>query len=156
MTLCIRFSILTRKAGYGSRVSCNIVFSDHQLRQMIQKMQRFADGSIPILGQNWYNLALVCPVFIYLPRQGVSDRLGVHQPIRISGRVVYTVYIGWCTPSRSETPCLGRYINTGQTSAALYQFCLRMGMEPVPETSYLLNRLTRLMAREDYIESCCR
>ena len=30
-------------------------------------------------------------------------------------------------------------------------FCLRMGMEPVPETLYL-NKLTQLMAREDYIE----
>jgi hypothetical protein len=29
-------------------------------------------------------------------------------------------------------------------------------MEPVPETLYLLNHLTRLMAREDYIKSCRR
>jgi hypothetical protein len=28
-------------------------------------------------------------------------------------------------------------------------------MEPVPETLYL-NQLTWLIAREDYIESCCR
>jgi hypothetical protein len=31
--------------------------------------------------------------------------------------------------------------------------CLRMGTELVPETLYL-NELTRLCAREDYIESC--
>jgi hypothetical protein len=49
-------------------------------------------------------------------------------------------------------PCLGMYINTGQTSNGLYQFCLRMGTEPVPETLYLLNHLTRLMAREAYIK----
>jgi hypothetical protein len=30
-----------------------------------------------------------------------------------------------------------------------------MGTEPVPETLYL-NQLTRLMAQEDYIESCHR
>jgi hypothetical protein len=30
-----------------------------------------------------------------------------------------------------------------------------MGTEPVSET-YLLNHLTRLMARQDYIESCRR
>jgi hypothetical protein len=38
--------------------------------------------------------------------------------------------------------------------AGLYQFCLRMGMEPVPKTLYLLNHLMQLMAREDYIKSC--
>jgi hypothetical protein len=32
------------------------------------------------------------------------------------------------------------------------QFCLRMGMELVPETLYS-NELTRLCAREDYIET---
>jgi hypothetical protein len=37
----------------------------------------------------------------------------------------------------------------------LNQFCLRMGTEPVPETLHL-NELTRLKAREDYIESCRR
>jgi hypothetical protein len=42
------------------------------------------------------------------------------------------------------------------TSAGLYQFCLRRGTEPVPETLYLLNHLRRLMAREDYIKSCRR
>jgi hypothetical protein len=30
-------------------------------------------------------------------------------------------------------------------------FCLKMGTEPVPETLYL-NKLTQLMAPEDYIE----
>ena len=35
------------------------------------------------------------------------------------------------------------------------QFCLRMGTELVPETLYS-NELTRLCAREDYIESCRR
>jgi hypothetical protein len=49
-------------------------------------------------------------------------------------------------------PELGRYINTGQTSAGLNQFCLRMGTESVPETLCLLNHWTRLMAREDYIK----
>jgi hypothetical protein len=33
------------------------------------------------------------------------------------------------------------------------QFCLRMGTELVPETLYS-NELTRLCAREDYIEKC--
>jgi hypothetical protein len=33
------------------------------------------------------------------------------------------------------------------------QFCLRMGTELVPETLYS-NELTRLCAREDYIEHC--
>jgi hypothetical protein len=33
------------------------------------------------------------------------------------------------------------------------QFCLRMGTELVPETLYS-NELTRLCARENYIESC--
>jgi hypothetical protein len=37
----------------------------------------------------------------------------------------------------------------------LNQFCLRMGTELVPETLYS-NELTRLCAREDYIESCRR
>ena len=58
------------------------------------------------------------------------------------------------TLSRSNSPCRGSYKNTGQTSSVLYQFCLRMGTEPVPET--YLNQLTRLIAREDYIESCRR
>jgi hypothetical protein len=31
------------------------------------------------------------------------------------------------------------------------QFCLRMGTDPVPETLYL-KQLTRMIAREDYIE----
>jgi hypothetical protein len=35
------------------------------------------------------------------------------------------------------------------------QFCLRMGTELVPETLYS-NELTRLCAREVYIESCRR
>jgi hypothetical protein len=55
----------------------------------------------------------------------------------------------------APSPSSGRtdvtlYINTGQMSAGLYQFYLRMGLEPVTETLYLLNHLTRLMAREDY------
>ena len=33
-------------------------------------------------------------------------------------------------------------------------FYLIMGMESVPETSYFLNHLTRLVAREDCIKSC--
>jgi hypothetical protein len=33
----------------------------------------------------------------------------------------------------------------------ILQICLRMGTGPVPETLYL-NQLTRLIAREDYIE----
>jgi hypothetical protein len=41
---------------------------------------------------------------------------------------------------------------TGQTSCMLNQFCLRMGTELVPETLYW-NELTRLCAREDYIET---
>jgi hypothetical protein len=41
---------------------------------------------------------------------------------------------------------------TGQTSSMLNQFCLRMRTELVPETLYL-NELTRLCAREDYIET---
>jgi hypothetical protein len=91
-------------------------------------------------------------VFIYLPRQGVSDRLGVHRPIRISERIVYTVVFSvFATTFLADVI---RYINTGQMSAGLYQFCLRMGMEPVTETLYLLNHLTRLMAREEYIKSC--
>jgi hypothetical protein len=31
--------------------------------------------------------------------------------------------------------------------------CLRMATEPVPETLYI-NQLTRLIAQEDYIETC--
>jgi hypothetical protein len=45
--------------------------------------------------------------------------------------------------------------NTGQTSCMLNQFYLRMGTELVPETLYS-NELTRLCARENYIESCRR
>jgi hypothetical protein len=30
------------------------------------------------------------------------------------------------------------------------------GMESVPETSYFFNILSRLVAREDFIKSCCR
>jgi hypothetical protein len=40
-------------------------------------------------------------------------------------------------------------------ASVLNQFCLRMGTEPVPETLYL-NESTRLIAQEDYIESCRR
>jgi hypothetical protein len=44
--------------------------------------------------------------------------------------------------------------SSGRTES-VNQFCLRMGTEPVPETLYL-NQLTRMIAREDYIESCRR
>jgi hypothetical protein len=46
-----------------------------------------------------------------------------------------------------------KLIIAGKTD--LNQFCLRMGMELVPETLYS-NKLTLLCARENYIESCRR
>jgi hypothetical protein len=61
----------------------------------------------------------------------------------------------WALQNWSDSPCRGRYKNTGQTSCMLNHFCLRMGTELVPETLYS-NELTRLCAREDCIESCRR
>jgi hypothetical protein len=46
---------------------------------------------------------------------------------------------------------LGRPAASIRLNTFEYQFCLRMGTELVPETLYS-NELTRLCAREDYIE----
>jgi hypothetical protein len=47
-----------------------------------------------------------------------------------------------------------RGLTPSPSSGKTNQFCLRMGTELVPET--YSNKLTRLCAREDYIESCRR
>jgi hypothetical protein len=50
---------------------------------------------------------------------------------------------------------LGRTAASTRQAKLINLFCLRMGTELVPETLYS-NELTRLCAREDYIESCLR
>jgi hypothetical protein len=67
--------------------------------------------------------------------------------------VLYHLVLGvvflWCVLYLAMCVCLILWYGIRCT-----QFCLRMGTELVPETLYS-NELTRLCAREDYIESCC-
>jgi hypothetical protein len=48
-----------------------------------------------------------------------------------------------------------RGLTQSPSSGKTDQFCLRMGTELVPETLFV-NELTRLIAQEDYIETCRR
>jgi hypothetical protein len=104
----------------------------------------------------WVNHVL-CIQYSLLGRTAASVRLNTTfrglAPSPSSGKTDLTY--------NSSVPCFstcrGRENQTGfvtgQTSCMLNQFCLRMGTELVPETLYS-KELTRLCAREDYIDLC--
>jgi hypothetical protein len=79
--------------------------------------------------------------------------------VEIDNLILATLLFAVCVAKVSVMIFHGRVLfrKTGSLQALVSsnQFCLRMGTEPVPETLYL-NELTRLFAREDYIESCRR
>jgi hypothetical protein len=99
--------------------------------------------------------------FFYLSRKHThTQNICLYIIVQYSflGRTAASIRLNTTFRGLAPSPSSGKTdlpYNSSVPCCMVNQFCLRMGMEIVPETLYS-NELTRLCSREDYIESCRR